>query len=99
MDAKGVPLLVALLKAGPDKEITAVAAATMAKLADTSAEIRDAIRVAGGIPLLVALLKSGNDTPVTANAAGALWCGKAPRSLHTFCAPLQMTFVSITTSK
>lgn len=53
LNAKGVPLLVGLLKAGPDKEITAVAAATLAKLADTSGEIRDAIRVAGGASPLI----------------------------------------------
>eukprot|EP00854_Cymbomonas_tetramitiformis_P008169 gene8169-9701_t len=67
----GIPRLVHLLEAGPDKEVTAAAATGLANLALNAAN-KDAIRESGALPKLVELIKAGPHVQAAEKAARAI---------------------------
>jgi hypothetical protein len=70
--------LVALLSAGANEEVTAVAASTLAKLADTSPGVREAVRNARrSAPARVRCLAGASEAEGSAAAAGQLRRGRA----------------------
>lgn len=67
---RGLPSLIRLLRAGPDRDVTLQAAGALCNMADGPAA-REAIADAGAVGPLVALLVTCNDLELPAVAAGA----------------------------